>query len=156
MSLTSKAVTIRRAGTSLVSTFHRANPPLIWRFDLERNHSFTLALQGEEGEWELGVTSAKGEFYPIARFASREDADEAFAATSKALMKSPCRWMVLKVLGLVVVVIFAVILLFGVLIGRSVMMMAGHMLPTGLPQIEAPVLKSGVPEPADSVLQPPP
>ena len=156
MSLTSKAVTIRRAGTSLVATFHRANPPLIWRFDLERNHSFTLALQGEEGEWELGVTSAKGEFYPIARFASREDADEAFAATSKALMKSPCRWMVLKVLGLVVVVIFAVILLFGVLIGRSVMMMAGHMLPAGFPQIEAPVLKSGVPEPADSLLQPPP
>ena len=70
-------------GSMLTVGFHAANPPLIWRFDLERNHSFTLALQGEDGDWELGVTSPKGDFYPVVHFAAREDAEEAFAGSKK-------------------------------------------------------------------------
>ena len=72
-------------GNSLVATFHKANPPLVWKFDLERNHSFTLALQGEEGDWELGLTSPKGDFYPITHFLTRDDAEEAFRQVNKAL-----------------------------------------------------------------------
>src|ERR1700733_6265128 len=84
---TKKAVQAKLVGNTLVAVFRTSNPNLIWKFDLERNHSFTLALQGEEGDLELGVTSSKGEFYPIARFASQEDAEEAFTAVQKILMR---------------------------------------------------------------------
>jgi hypothetical protein len=75
------------SGNSLIATFHKANPPLVWKFDLERNHSFTVALQGEEGDWELGLTSPKGDFYPITHFLTREDADDAFRCVNKALAR---------------------------------------------------------------------
>jgi len=81
----SQSTTARRVKTSLVATLPKANPPVIWRFDLERNHSFTLALQGDNHDWDLGVTSAKGDFHPIAHFSLRADAEEAFARISKVL-----------------------------------------------------------------------
>ena len=87
-----KAVEARKVGTSLVATFHRATPPLIWRFDLERNHSFTLTLQGEEGEWELGIASPRGEFHPVARFASREEAEESFNLVGDIMAAEPKPW----------------------------------------------------------------
>ena len=87
LNIRQKSVQAKLVGNTLVATFRKSNPNLIWNFDLERNHSFTLALQGEDGDFELGVTSPKGEFYPVARFASREDAEEAFSAVQKILMK---------------------------------------------------------------------
>ena len=83
-----KPVEAKRSGNTLIAAFHRANPPLVWRFDLERNHSFTLALQGDEGEWELGLTSPKGDFHPVARFALRDDAEDAFIKVEKILAQS--------------------------------------------------------------------
>src|ERR1700733_1220974 len=107
---TKKAVQAKLVGNTLVAVFRTSNPNLIWKFDLERNHSFTLALQGEEGDLELGVTSSKGEFYPIARFASQEDAEEAFTAVQKILMKGKRSWLktlfiwIAGIIGLVIVV----------------------------------------------------
>jgi len=91
-------------GSTLTASFNAANPPLIWRFDLERNHSFTLALHGENSEWELGVTSPKGEFYPIVHFAAREDAEEAFTRVECALSRRrmPLGFMVRVLLGFLV------------------------------------------------------
>ena len=155
MSFTSaKAVTTSRTGASLVATFHRANPPLIWRFDLERNHSFTLALQGEESDWELGVTSPKGEFYPIAHFALREDAEEAFNAVSKSLARGPGRWLALKILLLIAIVAVCAFVVFGFLVGRDMVLMNSQLLPV-THAVDGEV-KSGVPQAADDVLRPPP
>lgn len=88
-----KKTNVRRDGSSLIATFPNANPPLIWRFDLERNHSFTVAMQGQDNEWELGVTSVKGEFHPVARFPMREDAEEAFETVSVSLAEGKGGWV---------------------------------------------------------------
>ena len=86
----------------LTVAFHSADPPLIWRFDLERNHSFTLSLQGEEGDWELGVTTPKGDFYPIAHFAERETGEEALNEIETILNREKgFLWPLIKFLMLV-------------------------------------------------------
>lgn len=149
-----KSVEVKLVGKSLVASFRASDPALVWRFDLQKNHSFSVALQGEEGEWELGVTSPKGEFYPIARFPAREDAEEAFAAVQKAVMRKKFAWLfcILKTLAAlvvagIVVTIIGYFLLAGVL-----------RLPSGSPAASAPAaeIPSGVPVPADQVLKPPP
>lgn len=116
MAMRKPAVEARRVDGALVATFNRARQPLIWRFDLERHHSFTLALQGEEGDWELGMTSLKGEFYPIVSFAAREDADEAFACIAKILARSKKRnWF-----SIFLKLIAVILVLFIILIGSTV------------------------------------
>ena len=97
-------VEAKRINNTLVAAFPRANPPLVWRFDLERNHSFSLALQGEDGEWELGLTSPKGDFQPVARFAMREDAEDAFIRIERILSKRETAWfkLILKTMSMIV------------------------------------------------------
>jgi hypothetical protein len=146
-----KPVEAKRVGSTLVAIFRASKPELIWKFDLERNHSFTLALQGDEGDLELGVTSPKGEFYPIARFAAREDADEAFLAVQKVLMKGKCSRAacLLKWAGGLVLLLLIATFVAALMVGRGL----------GVGQVwssSAPVIQNGVPLPADQVLQPPP
>ncbi|MDE2028934.1 MAG: hypothetical protein KGI97_00045 [Alphaproteobacteria bacterium] len=143
----------RLAGAMLTVGFHAAREPLIWRFDLERNHSFTLALQGEDGDWELGVTSPKGDFYPITHFAAREDAEEAFLAVEKALARRKSFFgaigkavLVLLVLALVVA---AAVVGFGLYVGGP------DSTPIAGVTSASPQLPEGVPLPANQVLQPP-
>ncbi len=147
-----KQVEVKRVGSTLVAVFRTSTPHLIWKFDLERHHSFTLAMQGEEGDLELGVTSTKGEFYPIARFTSREDADEAFRAVQKILMKKKCGWFacMMKWLGALVLLCLITILAGVMYVGRGLPLSA-------LWPAAGPVhIHNGVPMPADQVLQPPP
>ena len=158
-----KPVEARRTGNSLTAAFHRANPPLIWRFDLERNHSFSLALQGEEGEWELGLTSPKGDFHPIARFTLREEAEEAFIALERLRAKgggnglSGLSWgtILWRILATLVIVVLLGLVLVGINIGRhffGVMSAASH-TPASL---SAPTeMRPGIPVPADQFLKPP-
>ena len=165
-----KAIDIKLVGPNLVAAFHRAQPPLVWRFDLERNHSFTIALQGDEGDWEIGITSAKGEFYPIVHFTAREDAEEALTSVQKILMKRKGSklWCALKMFLLLIVL--CIILLGGglALFIRapflsaslpSVMMRppAPTMVapPPAVQPMPAPAFPSGIPLPADDVLKPP-
>ena len=146
-----KSVKAERVGSDLIASFGRAEPPLVWKFDLERNHSFTLALQGEEGDLELGVTSPKGEFYPIARFGAQEDADEAFAAVQKILMKG--KRGRLKTF----------FVWFGGFIALAIVVLAAsHYLGTRTSRMEsvtgisgASQMPEGVPLPADQVLKQP-
>jgi len=143
-----KSVEAKLVGNTLVAAFHASNPGLIWRFDLERNHSFTLALQGEEGDLELGVTSPKGEFYPVARFTSREEAEIAFSAVQKVLMTK--RWQRPKgwLLWIGSIALLALLIVF---FGRYVV---GNNFLAGTPPA-ANGLPQGVPLPADQVLRPP-
>lgn len=148
-----KPVQAKLVGNTLVATFRNSNPNLIWKFDLERNHSFTVALQGDEGDFELGMTSLKGEFYPIARFASREDADEAFSAVQKILMKR--RQGRLKAL-FVWVCGLALMILVVMMVGRYVINSFSSGSPPSALSASVPKIRNGVPLPADQVLRPPP
>lgn len=164
---TQKNLDVRRYKSSLVATFAKANPPLIWRFDLERNHSFTLGLQGDEQEWELGVTSPKGEFNPVARFPSREDAEEAFSAISEALAKNRGGWgtTCLKIIGVVAIAYVLFTIVAGVqrqaspLVDSSEEEEQGSLTPPAPspppPPPAPPPPPNGVPLPADQVLKPP-
>ena len=156
----SKPVDVRRTEGALVAAFHRADPPLVWRFDLERNHSFSLALQGEDGDWELGLTSQKGEFYPVARFTTREDAEDAFAGVEKVLAKGRHSALrgALKIAGIVTVAALALATAFTLMVTYNVMHLASH-YPGAETQAQGaapPAMKNGVPLPADQYLRPPP
>jgi cbb3-type cytochrome oxidase subunit 3 len=160
-----KKLDVRRVKSSLVATLSKANPPLIWRFDLERNHSFTLALQGQDNEWELGVTSPRGEFNPVARFPLREDAEEALAAIGRELAKGRLRWVgcLLKAIGVLALLFFIAVLVWSIVLRTSQNRLT--QLDTPPEQAQAgsepvspppPEVKNGIPLPADQVLQPPP
>ena len=155
-------ITAKLVGTNLVASFSCANPPLIWKFDLERNHSFTIALQGEEGDWELGITSPKGEFYPVTHFLSREDAEEAMAKVEKTLTKKR-RAKGSLLLKLLVFLLIMLILVFFACVGFGVYLVKhpdsalSYLTPSlpleqGLKPAE-PI--PGVPIPADQILNPP-
>lgn len=147
-----KPVEVKLVGNTLVAAFRNSNPNLIWKFDLERNHSFTLALQGEEGDLELGVTSPKGEFYPIARFTTREDAEEAFTAVQRILMRR--KFFRIKTIAIIIIlglVFYSVIVpLARTYLGNSSPISASHTSANALQN------RTGVPLPADQVLRPPP
>lgn len=145
----------------LTASFDTANPPLLWRFDLERNHSFTLALQGDNGDWELGLTSIKGEFYSVAHFTAREDAEEAFGKIERALATK--RGMGAQIvrallwLGLGVVVIGGGVIGFGLSINhspRSTPVLSSDSASSSSVHSVAPDAE-GVPQSADDVLKPP-
>jgi hypothetical protein len=166
----SRKTSAKSTASMLTVGFHSANPPLIWRFDLERNHSFTLALQGDESGWELGVTAPKGDFYPVAHFALREDADEAFTKVEKELLarKGPLAGVgkALLIVAAAVIVIIGGVTLFGLYASRphvaasSVAPLAQSGLPgqEATPSTEAPSPEQpaiGIPLSADDVLKAP-
>ena len=150
-----KPVEAKRVGAALVAAFRAAQPRLVWRFDLEKNHSFSVALEGEEGAWELGVTSPKGEFYPVARFPDREDADEAFAALQRALMKGKSGFLgaMLKGLGFLALVFVLALVMTGFAVSRLGLLNAAATPAAAAVQLPP---RPGMPLPADQVLRPPP
>ncbi|MEJ0061720.1 MAG: hypothetical protein WDO70_00580 [Alphaproteobacteria bacterium] len=76
-------------GHTLVATFRVSNPPTIWRMDLDKNHSFAVAIQKHAADWELGIMAPKGEFTTVARFDDRLAVDEALAAVETAMFGNP-------------------------------------------------------------------
>jgi hypothetical protein len=145
---THKSVSAKMSGSTLVVSFQKSTPPLIWKFDLEKNHSFTVALQGEDNDLQLGVNSSRGEFTPIAHFSDRDSAEEAFMALQEILMKKQrgLGTTVLAVLGGV----FIIMIVVGA-IGKIVTSTQNKDVSAGPQQITP-----GVAVPADKVLQPPP
>ncbi len=148
-----KKTEARLKGSMLTVGFYSAKSPLIWRFDLDRNHSFTLSLQGDEGDWELGVTTPKGDFISVAHFDEREDAEDALMKVEKTLAS---KWggtaFVLKVVALVALVAVGIVLavgLFGFFVSQqSLSSSVGKAGPST-------TVREGVPLSADDVLQPP-
>jgi hypothetical protein len=166
-----KSIKVKLVGTDLVAAFDSAEPALVWKFDLARNHSFTVALQGEEGDWELGVTSPKGDFYPVAHFLAREDAEEALHKIHKVLVKKQRSKYVGCLTLFVGFIVLLLILIFvgGSLIQRVLLPISQTMsLPdmgesfssvspfTNAPSSAPPEIPNGVPLSADDVLKPPP
>ena len=146
-------------GLMLTVGFPTANPPLVWRFDLERNHSFTLSLQGGAVDWQLGVTSPKGDFYTVAHFGTREEADDALAKVGTALAKkkpaftseaTPTILMTraLTVVGCAAALILVVIVVFTFVIHKP-------RTASGTVSVAPAVMRDGVPLSADDVLKPP-
>lgn len=159
-----KPVEAQVNGQSLTVAFRKANPPMIWRFDLERNHSFTLAIQGEEGDWELGVTSPKGDFFAVTRFLDKEAADEAFNNVQKALTRHKSswrKWLGRSVIALVLLIILGIVGFFAMTFySFNSMTSAATNLGTmhNLGQQAYPAMQEtydGSPMPADQALQMP-
>jgi hypothetical protein len=160
-----KSLDVRRSKSTLVAVFAKANPPLIWNFDLTNQQNFALALQAKGDDWELGVMSPKREFQPVACFPLRKDADEAFLRVGKVLAKGRFGWMVsfVKGLGIVFLVLIALRLTALTLeefqdyaITRAQLALAvakasplSQAAPAPQPQ------QNGVPLPADEALKPP-
>ncbi|MDR3424953.1 MAG: hypothetical protein P4M13_07760 [Alphaproteobacteria bacterium] len=148
-----KKTEARRVGAMLTVGFHTAYPPLIWRFDLERNHSFTLSLQGDGGDWELGVTTPKGDFYPVAHFAERSEAEEALTQIEKVLAKN-------RGVGAFILksVVFIAVLAVLVGVGASLVGLALSHHSTGpiAARLAPAAPQDGEPQAADDILQPPP
>jgi hypothetical protein len=158
-----KPIEAERVGNTLVASFRNSRPPLVWRFDLERNHSFSLALEGDDGDCELGVTSPKGEFYPIARFVARTDGEDAMAAVQKILLKKKGNWVSKILLTLLVLIVLLVLGMGAAYFFRGALSptsSTSSMMPMALPGLPAlpryNEVPSGVPLPADRVLRPPP
>jgi nitrate reductase NapE component len=163
----SKKTQARCTQSMLTVGFHAATPPLVWRFDLERNHSFTLSLQGEEGDWELGITSPKGDFYPVVHFAAREDAEEALATVEKTLSrkKGSLLGKAFMIVGLLALVIVVVVVGYGfyaqhqmmnaAMTSTSTPFAASAAPPSAAPPVAAEPAPDGIPLSADDVLKPP-
>jgi len=158
----SKSITAKLVGPNLVAAFPTANPPLIWKFDLDRNHSFTVCMQGEINDWELGVTSPKGEFYPVAHFPLKEDAEQAMAKVQKVLMQkrrskfwSFMRWAFGLLLFAVLATVIWIVLQPTLPASLSSTNNGLMRLPPVTSMPAAPVIRPGVPQSADDVLQPP-
>jgi hypothetical protein len=147
-------------GSMLIVGFHTATPALVWRLDLERNHSFGLSLQGEEGDWELGITSPKGDYAPVAHFAAREDAEDALAKVEQALSKkvrtgSIIGKVFIAIAAAAAFVVFSMFL-FGLFLNHRTGDLVAAMRaspPPGAAALVAP--QEGVPQSADDVLRPP-
>ena len=154
----------------LVAVFEKASPPTVWKFDLARNHSFSLRMKGdEEAGWDLGVVLSADDFQRVAHFADHDEAHAAFDAVQKVLTQKRFGkfWLVVKWL-LAAIVLFLVIS-FGMnalmpLLSSSASLPAGMPIPadmafapSGKQAPKAPVApQAGVPQSADDVLQPPP
>lgn len=156
-----KSVTAKMVGPTLVASFQKANPPLIWKFDLQRNHSFTLALQGEDGDWELGLNSPRGDFYPIVHFYAREDAEEAFEKVQKILMKKrgSLAWRIIRFVFILIFLVLVGIVGWGYYLNQQGITAEDLMRSGGLTQPTVPSAKPqapmGVPLPADEILKRP-
>lgn len=83
-----QAKIIRRGSTPcLLGIFDASTPPMIWQFDLEKMANYGLSLREKDGEWDFGVALPQGTFTVVAHFDERNDAEAAYAAVRKALMK---------------------------------------------------------------------
>lgn len=150
------AVKAKIVGHTVVATFRTSNPPTVWRMDLEKNHSFALAIQKGAGDWELGVMSPKGEFTAVARFDDRREVDHALAAVEAAMFSNPNGtgakvWRV----SAMAAAILAVFIVGGALLGW--MQTGGQDTAPMPPQAAGPInkpaaVRSGVPMDADAVL----
>lgn len=153
-----ESVTVKYVGSTLVAVFNKAEPPLVWNFDLDKNGQFSLSLQGEDKKWQIGVTSLKGEFNPIACFPRHEDALEAFTLVQKILMKGHrSSWTVQGLLSQAFVSAVVVMFMFGMLVGflhYERMKIASHMIKASA-NGHSMEMENGIPLPADEVLKPP-
>jgi len=137
-----------RDGMMLTVGFHTADPPLVWRFDVAGNPTFSLALQARENGWDFGFVAPKTEFSPVAHFAMRAHAEEALIAVERALEDRKIGTLIGKGLlfaGAAAVIILLLALTYGTFAASRSTPVANA----------ATTLQNGVPFAADDVLKPP-
>ena len=162
---------------SLTAVFRASLPPSVWQFDLEKNANFSLIQQDEgEGAALAVVTPVRENPVIVARFATREDAQEAWERVQKALIsrkesrrgkKSVWGWILLILVILFIGGSFLKASNQAKMVGLATMgvpagptlPVPGYAPPAGLPKLGAaprPVeLQNGVPASADDVLKMP-
>lgn len=94
-----------RSETSAVFAFHKAEPPLVWRYDLTRDPTVTLTLHEHAKGVEVGFLRENGGFVRIVDFPEREYAEEALYKIANVIGAPFIRWG--RVLLLSVVLAFA-------------------------------------------------
>lgn len=135
---------------SLVASFRSSNPPTVWRMDLEKNHSFAVAIQKKEQDWELGVMSPKGDFTVVARFHERADVDAAMSEVESAMFSNPNStgikvWRLSAMTAaMVLLIILGYALLVNLVPDYDRSLVQRHSA--------APVMRSNVPQDADAIL----
>ncbi len=173
-----QAKLVRRNQTPcLVASYKESTPPVVWQFDLEKMGSHAVTLREKDGEWELGLLLPQGVFTPIAHFDERRQAEEAYAATQKTLLRdaSPFKnnwWRRLLMFLGVLFIGFFVMTFFSAPITeeqlallRAQAQKSASTIPTkagslsSAPVVPTPLapkeIRNGVPMSADDVLEPP-
>ena len=102
----------------LVVGMHKADPVVLWRYDLKSNPGFGLSLTAHGNGWGISVIAANSaatqQEGPIAVFPKKEDAEEAFRAIQSCLMRGkPKLW------GVVLIVLCLVVLAAGGYLGLT-------------------------------------
>ena len=149
-----RAVEVRVDKKSLVAVFHKSSPTLVWRFDLEQNHSFSLALQEIGDVWAFGVNDGRGGFLPVARFVDEADAKIAFARVERALVHR--KFFLLHILFRLALLLLAIFIVLGgiyVAIANYVLPGISSMVTSAV--THKPTPKQGVPISADDALSAP-
>lgn len=151
LSLQTPRTRVKITGGSLIASFSESQPPTVWKLDLKKNHSFAVTLLEREGKWVIGTNSGKDEFTPMVLFNHREDAAEAYEHIQKAMMRTP--WVPVRGYWKLVVGLIVLLGLFYVL---SNVFTGSGSAPEIVPGVaQAPIVKHGVPQSADEILQPP-
>lgn len=70
---------------ALLAKFDTAIEPVLLRLDLSRVQANTLFVRAVDGDYELGLAGYKMEFVPLARFETRDAAEAAEGALTRAL-----------------------------------------------------------------------
>ena len=93
----------------LLVSIESADLPLVWQWDVEKNHTYVATLRRCESGWDLGVVLPQQEFAQIAHFENYETAETALTVVRQALMKGACqskrrilRWVVIIALAFLV------------------------------------------------------
>ena len=129
---------------ALVAEFNTTIEPIVWRFDLTKVHATAFRVKELEGRWHLGVEGPKGEFSPVATYASRDLA-------AVALTRLAAGFRVQTQIAKGVKVLFWVIVVMATLFLADRFL--GRLLFSGTPM--QPNIAIGQPQSADQALRPP-
>ncbi|MDD3288893.1 MAG: hypothetical protein PHX43_07835 [Alphaproteobacteria bacterium] len=153
-------IQVKLVGNTLIAAFGVGEPPLVWHFDTEQNHSFTVTLQRLEGDWDLVVTQ-NNETQAIAHFDNYDTAEAALMAVQKALMsKTPLQKNKKHgFLGMFALLVAIAALIFAIAPSPTSVMETGVQKPIAgnasspATNNKAPEAPAGVPVPADEALK---
>jgi len=155
-------VKVNVTGNVLVASFELSEPPTVWQFDLDKNHSFTLSLKRHDAGWDLGIASFGDEFLPIAYFENYDAAEAAIETVKKSII-GRLGHRKLSYKNPIIAAILAMLALFFGLYSYAVVTYKAdiNQISTGVTPNPAAVLnnnapsdtKVGVPVPADELLK---
>lgn len=106
-----KLVQLNQTSSCLVASFQTSEPALVWEMNLDKVSGFSMVLKEKEGEWDLGTISFDGTFTTIAHFEDFDDAQDAFKAIEKVLLRGVRNWSFARFLKTVLYSLFMLLLI---------------------------------------------